>query len=224
MLYKVLCIVNRQPVAILTQSKNTRCYDCPVIDQSSPTATLSTLQIPCRQYHAVQFYQSEHSLLAELTTFIGSGLQSDDACLIIATPSHLAKLEAALVQEGFYVPALRAGGMYQTYDASTILAACLTDGIPDEYRFQQTIGHLLNRATGAGRRVRIYGETVSLLWREGNKEHVMRLEQFWNRLAQRQPFSLFCAYPQLHFVMHPDVVDAICRYHDRAAGSISLES
>ena len=190
-----------------------------------PTTTAPrALQAPCRQYHAVQFYQSEQSLLAELTTFIGSGLQSDDACLIIATPSHIAKLEAALDRQGFYVSALRAGGTYQTYDAATILAACLADGVPNEYRFQQTIGRLLHRATRAGRRVRIYGETVSLLWREGNKEHVMRLEQFWNRLAQTQPFSLFCAYPQLHFVMHPDVFDAICQYHDSAADGISLDA
>jgi hypothetical protein len=36
---------------------------------------------------------------------------------------------------------------------------------------------------------------VAVLWDEGNVTAAIALEDLWNDLATRYPFSLFCAYP-----------------------------
>jgi MEDS: MEthanogen/methylotroph, DcmR Sensory domain len=43
--------------------------------------------------------------------------------------------------------------------------------------------------------VRVFGEMVALLWNEGNARGAVRLEDLWNNLAKKIPFTLLCAYP-----------------------------
>ena len=39
---------------------------------------------------------------------------------------------------------------------------------------------------------------VAVLWKEGNFVAALQLEELWNELQRRTPFSLFCAYPLRH--------------------------
>jgi hypothetical protein len=45
---------------------------------------------------------------------------------------------------------------------------------------------------------------VALLWSQGNREAAIGLEQLWNDLAKRLPFSLLCAYPIKSFGRESD--------------------
>lgn len=57
----------------------------------------------------------------------------------------------------------------------------------------------VSRAVESAHNVRIYGEMVAVLWDEGNVAAAIALEDLWNDLATRYPFSLFCAYPMRAF-------------------------
>src|SRR3954468_7239601 len=53
--------------------------------------------------HFVQFYEDETYLIASLTEFVRSGLDNEEACLVIATRDHLKLLEDSLANEGIDV-------------------------------------------------------------------------------------------------------------------------
>src|SRR5207237_5735004 len=62
--------------------------------------------------------------------------------------------------------------------------------------FADVVGNAVARAANAGHSgVRAFGEMVAVLWREERRAAAIRLEQLWNELGARVPFSLLCAYP-----------------------------
>ncbi len=164
--------------------------------------------------HLVHFYQSENTLLNPLSEYIGSGLHKGEACIVIATASHIQKLNRRLKDEGLDLFALQESGYYITLDADETLARFMMDDLPDKSRFQQVVGALVEKSAQNGKPVRAYGEMVALLWQEANKEGVLQLEELWNELAITESFSLFCAYPELHFIMHHHVIEEIREYHN----------
>jgi signal transduction histidine kinase len=91
-------------------------------------------------------------------------------------------------------------------DAREALTAIMGDRFPDERRFRRTVGDIIERSVD-GRsdvRVRAYGELVDVLWREGNAPAAIRLEELWNELAEKLPFSLLCAYAMGNFYRASD--------------------
>lgn len=70
--------------------------------------------------------------------------------------------------------------------------------MPDAQRFKQTLGEIIEKASlnpqGEPRKIRIFGEMVSLLYRDGNLPAAARLEEFWEELVKAHSLSLFCAY------------------------------
>lgn len=80
-------------------------------------------------------------------------------------------------------------------DSSETLASFMVNGIPDPVRFGAAVGQLLSRAAENAQYMRIYGEMVAELWDEGNVVGAIALEDLWNNLATRYPFSLLCGYP-----------------------------
>src|SRR6185369_7786896 len=86
-------------------------------------------------------------------------------------------------------------GQYISLDAAQTLSKFIVDGLPDERRFHELIGRVLTRAADGGHHVRAFGEMVALLWKEGNYNGAIRLEELWNNLQKTNSFSLFCAYP-----------------------------
>jgi hypothetical protein len=169
--------------------------------------------------HLVQFYKSEVGLLKPLTKFISAGLSDSDNCIVIATPSHLSSLNALLRESGTDIDAAQKNGQYLILDAAETLSGFMIDDMPDRELFFRTVGSTVEKMSATGRPIRAYGEMVALLWREGNKEAVIRLESLWNELAQTYSFSLFCGYPHLHFVM-----DGIAQNEITACHNVTLPS
>ena len=148
--------------------------------------------------HVVQFYESEALLVDCVSSFVTAGLDAGEAVVVVATPAHQHGFDAALEASGIDVSAARRDGQYITRDAFETLSTFMVDGAPDPRRFSDAIGTLVAEAA-TGRRVRVFGEMVALLWAEGNIAATLRLEELWNDLAERQPFSLLCAYPAQSF-------------------------
>lgn len=166
--------------------------------------------------HVVQFYEGDAFLLDSVRRFIGGALGCGEAGIVIATRSHRETIAEALQTAGVDVPAARAERRYVELDAADTLATFSVEGGLDAARFEAVVGEAIRGAASArGSRVRAFGEMVALLWAAGKQAQAIHLEELWNGLSRRLPFSLFCAYPIAAFrrASHAERFDAICDAH-----------
>lgn len=164
--------------------------------------------------HLVQFYESDTFLLETLSEFIGAGLGSGAACIVIATQAHREELLPRLQANG--LDPARIPERYVALDAAATLAQFLDEGLPDPQRFARVIGAHIERAERHVRRVRIFGEMVALLWQLGNLAAALHLEACWNELHSAScQFSLLCAYPMSLFAdyEHDERFARMCELH-----------
>jgi signal transduction histidine kinase/ActR/RegA family two-component response regulator len=167
--------------------------------------------------HSVQFYEDEDFLHETVSRFLGVGLVADEPTVVIATEPHRRAFHAALAAKGFDVGRATASGRLTLLDARECLARFMVDGQPDEQRFKTSIGSAIDAATGGKAvRVRLFGEMVDLLWRDGNGRAAIRLEELWNDLGRERPFTLLCAYVMGSFSSesHGDGFRRVCDTHD----------
>jgi PAS domain S-box-containing protein len=168
--------------------------------------------------HFLQFYEKDTFLIEEVSDFIGVGLQVGEAGVVIATQAHRdeleQRLEAPYASSGISFPS----DQYIVLDAAETLSRFMVNGWPDERRFADVIGSLVQQAAQNGRRrVRAFGEMVALLWAEGRPDAALRLEELWNDLLESHSISLLCAYPMEGFCdeEHGDAFVHICNAHSQ---------
>jgi hypothetical protein len=102
--------------------------------------------------------------------------------------------------------ALEHTGELRCFDAGKILASFMVGGMPDPGLFKRQIGDIIE-ALWEGREpcpVRLYGEIVDVLWREGNSIGAVKLEMMCNQLATSCDFGLQCGYAIGHFYKETD--------------------
>lgn len=167
--------------------------------------------------HFVQMYESDRFLIRSLTTFIERGLRAGDAAIVVATGNVRDGVETALRDAGCDVDAATADGRYVALDAADTLFKFMVDQRPDPVLFMESVGELVATTAVKGRRVRIFGEMVALLCAAGQPEAALELEDLWNDLARRHPFTLFCAYPTAAFADDPnsETFQKVCGTHGR---------
>lgn len=167
---------------------------------------------PCD--HLVQVYENEKIFLDTLEGFTGTGFLANDSVVIIATSTHLDALNARLRSQGFDLNALIKADQYIPIDAEDLLSVFLVDGWIDEKIFNSFITDIVKRAKQRNGKVRAFGEMVAVLWKQGNRGATIQLENLWNQLHGKDPFTLFCAYPKTGFTHSADdSIDEICRQH-----------
>ena len=152
-------------------------------------------------FHAVRFYEDSDSLCRIVGEFIGKGLEQGEPAVVIATPAHTAAIDECLRTRGLDVEALKRLGDYVTVDARETLAMFMIDALPNARAFRYTLGETI-RLASRGREnvtVRAYGEMVDLLWKDGLEAAAIRLETFWNELANAHRFKLLCGYSMGNF-------------------------
>jgi signal transduction histidine kinase len=168
--------------------------------------------------HRVQFYENEEFLASAVADFLASGLTVGQSLIVIATEAHRAAFASRLKLEGFDVDGAARSGQLMLLDAREMLGTFMVGDVPDRERFRATVGAALEAAgrRGGSRTVlRLYGEMVDLLWRDGNTDGAIRLEELWNDLAHTYEFQLLCAYAMGNFYKASDAerFQAICRNH-----------
>lgn len=168
--------------------------------------------------HFVQFYEADHELLDNLTAYINEGLGKGEVCIVIATESHRQQLAKRLNLNPVFIKASLAG-KYIELDAAETLSRFMRDGMPDSDLFARTVGKLLRQTEKHSKSIRLYGEMVALLWRQGEKAAVIKLEQLWNGLLEGKSAPLYCAYPAMQFFMENDARQNIQSLHQPAEGS-----
>ncbi len=169
--------------------------------------------------HIVQFYDDEAFLSRVVGEFLAQGLREKEPLVVIATEAHCQMFRATLASQGLDVEGLVASGTLQMLDAAGTLAAFMRAGRPDPALFEEVVGGVLaaTAARSASRHFYAYGEMVDLLWRDGNPQAAIGLEELWNGIAERYSFSLLCAYVMSNFGGDHDTSGfaEVCRTHSR---------
>jgi diguanylate cyclase (GGDEF)-like protein len=178
-------------------------------------AMSSALHTRCGHDHVVEFYETEAFLVDTVCRFLVPVLQDGDAAIVVATDAHRTAFERALGDAGVDVEAAIREDRYLAFDARDVLARFMVDGSPDAASFEAAIGEVMDRASGDGRRVRVYGEMVALLWDDGDVASAIALEDLWNDLAMFRAFELLCAYPMAFFEdsASAEAFKRICEQH-----------
>jgi anti-sigma regulatory factor (Ser/Thr protein kinase) len=145
--------------------------------------------------HAVRFYGADSELAAAVAEYLAEGLRSGDGVLVVATEAHRCLFAENLAGNDIDVRAYSDAGRLLMADAAGQLGRFLAVDRLDRELFESVAADLIRRAAGAGRRVRIYAEMVALLWDAGQVTLAIELEELWNELGARVPFSLLCGYP-----------------------------
>lgn len=176
----------------------------------------STQTLPNRPMsrHSVEFYRSETDLLPNLSKFIVSGIGQGESCIIIATKPHSVKFRKAISQAGIKCLSAERSGHLLILDAQQTLNQFMVNGLPDREKFYKSVGAIISEQSSKSNGLRAFGEMVALLWKAGNKKAVIQLESLWEELGNYYPFNLYCAYPELHFVMDVEARLEISHLHD----------
>jgi hypothetical protein len=173
--------------------------------------------------HDVQFYETDAFLSRSVAAYLVEGVRLGQPIVVIATESHLDSFAAEMRARGVNLEDLVAGRDIVWLDARDTLSAFMEGSRPSQELFDATVGNVFETLRQNRRyvMVRLYGEMVDLLWKDGKAEAALRLEEMWNDLANRYSFSLLCAYSKstLQNVLHAEGFEKICGHHSSVLAS-----
>lgn len=155
--------------------------------------------VPQRPEHVVAFYEDEGFLGWSVTDFLLEGLRRGETVYIIATAEHRQAFAAGLAAAGIDVARGRREGQYIELDAPERLASLRSNGALDTAAVRRQVDDWLARAAAEGRRIRIYGEMVALLWEAGDLDLALELEELWEELTAGVAMPVLCGYPMRGF-------------------------
>jgi signal transduction histidine kinase len=143
---------------------------------------------------------------------------------VFATPAHVRAVREHFQKHEWEVAL--ASRRLRVYDAATTLARFMaSNDMPDPERMQSLLEEMLQPGepefadglldSGALGPVRVYGEMVDLLLRDGKVAAAHRLEDVWTHVGRHQPLSLLCSYALNGFAHDVDAAHfgAICAQH-----------
>jgi PAS domain S-box-containing protein len=174
---------------------------------------------------AVQVYESDDLLRETAAWFLAEGLSGGEPAIVIATQGHWDAFQQQLCACGLDVEGMLISGRLVYLDACSTLARLMDGLVPDRRRFMKMIGDAVERLTSGALvpRFRAYGEMVDLLCGDGNREGAVLLQELWNELASKYPFSLLFGYSIRDFQMptEPGSTDRIGMDVGAAPGEIA---
>ncbi len=168
-----------------------------------------------RGSHCVQIYEDSKFLYSSVALFISAGLLQNEGAIIICRDENIEGFKRALRKEQIDVEAYLAQGQLVILSATPILAQLMDDRLPNPEKFERVMGKQIEKLTHIYPWVRCYGEMVGILWCQGNPEATLKLEQLWNELGQKLPFSLLCGYSVQEISQTPGghFLEGICHAH-----------
>jgi hypothetical protein len=152
-----------------------------------------------RSEHHVQLFDSSRSLVETVSAFLLAGFKAGESILLAVTPEHREALTRRLEESGLNVHEAVLANRLIILDAAKTLDKFMRRDTPNRAAFDEVVGGSIERLVNEGRRLRIYGEMVDVLAARGNYKAALRLEEFWNLIAARESFTLFCGYASGHF-------------------------
>jgi hypothetical protein len=170
--------------------------------------------------HDVQFYEAEEFLVSTVAKFLAEGIRAGQPGIVIATEGHRRQFAEALRQFAQSDGRLLDSSNVVWLDARQTLNTFMAGTLPDRERFFATLGNVFDRVIHMRSYivVRAYGEMVDLLWKDGNVDGAIALEELWNELSAKYSFTLLCAYAMDGFNKeeHTPGFQRICAQHEHA--------
>jgi hypothetical protein len=169
--------------------------------------------------HLVFPCTDDASIVSAITLFASAGLEKDEAVVLIATAEHCAQVTARLEAEAFDTRTLQRSDQLICIPAADLLAKFMVNGKPDEKLFGTAVEEIVIRAKASGRnrlprKVRAFGEMVSLLWRV-DVGVALRLEELWNSVIEKHQLSLLCTYSLDGVGTHCNLPESLVVPHTR---------
>lgn len=147
--------------------------------------------------HVLQLYDNDEIFLKTLLDFVESGIRYNESVIVVATNSHLNKLEFQMEKNGLNVEKLISSQKYIPLNAEETMEEIMINDRVNEELFVKFTTELLKHAGYGTQKVRLFGEIVTLLLKQGNIEATVQQENLTNQLCIRYPFlCVFCAYPK----------------------------
>ena len=165
--------------------------------------------------HIVQVCQNETSEAEAVTHYIKEGLLNDEAVIVFARPALRQAVISKMDGLGLDVQTFKSQSQIKFFDAEFLLSSFLIEGELEEPAFQEFIGLPIQAAQLKFGKVRAFGEMVNVLWKKGQYDTAMQLEDFWNDLSKKLEFSLLCSYSldSLYPNAYDDSLELICKCH-----------
>ena len=167
-------------------------------------------------YHAVQFFGEDKTLFETAAAFLGQGFLERQPALIIATSQHAAGILNELQQLMIDVNRARRLGDLVVFDAHRMLETMIDGEIPNPTKIEETFVSLFTTMTqrrGHRPSIRLYGEGVDVLWKQGRFDTAIRLEVVWHNLCARYPIATLCGYAMRNFLNETMLFEEVCRQH-----------
>lgn len=167
-----------------------------------------------RGHHAIQVFTGDDTVCDAVTDFVADGVAAVQPTIVITTAARSDLIVTALRGRRFDLAMLVETRRLLLLDADQMLGQFMDKDRLDAPRFKDLVGLTLGRVARPEDHpiVRVYGELVDLLWRQGNPEAALRLEVLWNELMRTQSFSLMCGCAFTDFPRHP-AHDQVCACH-----------
>ena len=170
-------------------------------------------------HHLVQVYENERVFIETLEGFAGSGFLTGESVVVVATPAHLSALNSRLKNQGFQLEALINKQQYIPVDAEQLLGKLLTKMKLDKKLLAEFTSGILRTASQRGRKLRIFGEMVALLWASGQSKEAIELEHLWCDFLEEHEVCVYCAYPESGFANDDGLpLKEICSSHSTLIG------
>jgi hypothetical protein len=166
------------------------------------------------RHHSVRFYENDKALARIVAQFLVEGLKTGHPGIVVATAVQRAAILREVVASSIDVVELQRRDDLVFLDAHATLETIMADGKPVPEAFRERMCEAIERACrGRGDcTVRIYGQMVDVLWKDGNRKAAIQLEVLWNELANTHAFSLLCGYAMGHFYKDANF-DEVCKQH-----------
>ena len=172
--------------------------------------------------HWLHLFDTPESLASTVTSFFVEGYKAGGNLLIVAKPQHRTAILSALQSAGCFPEDSRGRQRLVALDASEIRERITRRGVVDGRLFDSVVGPLVEQLAATGK-LWIYGEVVEPFAEQEDFAGALRLEEMWNGLAERVPFTLLCGYSSAHFAPSSakDALRDICGTHTHSAATVA---
>jgi DcmR-like sensory protein/helix-turn-helix protein len=168
-------------------------------------------------HHVAQLYEDPEFLVGAVAEFLAEGMKTGGPLVVIATEARRQAIRTHLAAAGFDVAGACASGQLTMIDARATLERFVVDGLPEAKRFRRHLGAMIDQRSDGRARLRVYGEMVDVLCKDGNVDGAVRFEQLWNQLARARRISRLCTYHIDNFATadRSAAFERICDLHTR---------